>query len=59
MRDRDALEAAERDWWSTTSAAERVMMVDAISADAFAVIGIDARERRLQRSVTRIQRRRG
>jgi hypothetical protein len=56
--DRDAVEAAEREWWRSTSPSERVTMVDDISADAFSVIGIDAREQRLQRSVTRILRRR-
>jgi hypothetical protein len=58
-RDTAAVEAAERDWWRATTPAERVLMVDAISADAFAIIGIDASERRLQRSVTRIHRGRG
>jgi hypothetical protein len=57
--DRDAIEAAERDWWAATSASERVIMVDAVSADAFALSEGEAHELRLQRSVTRIRRRRG
>lgn len=56
--DRDSVEAAEREWWASTSPSERVNMVDAVSADAFGLLGIDAHELRLQRSVTRIRRRR-
>jgi hypothetical protein len=56
--DRIAVEAAEREWWAPTSAGERIHMVDEISANAYAMSGIDLREQRLQRSSARILRRR-
>ena len=56
-RDARVVDAAERDWWIATSPCERIQMVDEISADAFAMSGINLREQRLQRSVTRILRR--
>ena len=56
-RNAQAVDAAERDWWIATSPCERIHMVDEVSADAFAMSGINLREQRLQRSVTRILRR--
>src|ERR1700736_120532 len=56
-QDAQAADAAERDWWIATSPCERIQMVDEVSADAFAMSGINLREQRLQRSVTRILRR--
>jgi hypothetical protein len=55
--DRDAIEAAERVWWAQTSPSERVAFVDVLSDHVFSLAGID-RGSRLQRSVTRVLRRR-
>jgi hypothetical protein len=58
MWDCASVEAAEREWWAGTSPSERMSMVETLSADAFGGLEDEARELRLQRSITRVIRRR-